>query len=61
MDELKLQNTCADFVKHFGQVTEGLEPWQIAAMCWQLANRQWSDGYRQGRYDPDFTKTVRGP
>lgn len=55
--ELKMQDGCADFVKHFMKETEGLEPSEIAGACWALANRQWSAGYKQGRDDPDFNNS----
>lgn len=43
-----------EFIKQFLRLTENIPPEEVAVLVWKFANENWTNGYNQGRYNPEF-------
>ncbi len=43
-----------EFIERFEKIQDGLTVRDLAELIWKYGNDRWSNGYTQGKYNPDF-------
>ena len=48
-----------EFIEHYLNILSKCKSdTQMADIVWKFANSQWTKGYNQGKYDPDFIEEL---